>query len=160
MHEIRMLAPADSSDDAPLSVTLTFDERRHSRARVRLDDGSVAGLLLPRGTPLVDGTRLRRDDGRVVVVRAAPETLSSVEAGDELTMLRAAYHLGNRHVPLEVSRQRLRYQHDHVLDDLVRALGLRVVAVEAPFQPEPGAYAGREHAHDADHHHHHHHDHA
>jgi urease accessory protein len=156
MHEIRTVDDG-TVDDAPLTVTLSFDERRHTRARVRLDDGSYAGLLLPRGTTLVDGTRLRRDDGRVVVVRAAPETLSSVESKDPLALLRAAYHLGNRHVALELAPGRVRYQHDHVLDDLVRTLGLAVDVVEAPFQPEPGAYArdGHGHAHGAHDHHHH-----
>lgn len=158
MHEIRTLAEGPGDDRPALTVTLSFDARRHTRARVRLDDGSEAGLLLPRGTALIDGTRLRRDDGRVVVVRAAPETLSSVETDDPLALARAAYHLGNRHVPLELAPGRVRYQHDHVLDDMVRSLGLPVVAVVATFQPEPGAYAGREgHAAHGAHDHHHHH---
>ncbi len=162
MREIRIIddGTLTGGDAAPARLTLTFDQRRHSRARVRLDDGTEAGLMLPRGTPLAHGTRLRDDAGRLVVVQAAPETLSSVESTDPLAIARAAYHLGNRHVALEIAPGRLRYQHDHVLDDLVRTLGLRVDVIEAPFQPEPGAYSSREgggHAHGTAGHGHHHH---
>jgi len=136
------------------TVTLTYDQRCKSRQRLKLDDGSEAALLLERGTVLADGDLLAADDGVVIAVKAAPETLSAVRTGDPLVLARAAYHLGNRHVPLQITPGDLRYQHDHVLDDLVVALGLTVEVVKAPFQPEGGAY-GRGHTHDHSHHHEH-----
>jgi urease accessory protein len=103
---------------------------------------------------LADGALLLADDGAVIAVRAAPETLSAVRTEDPLLLARAAYHLGNRHVPLQVLAGELRYQHDHVLDDLVAALGLAVKVVTAPFQPEGGAYGrGQSHRHEHDHDH-------
>ena len=83
----------------------------------------------------------------VVVVRAAAEPVSEVCCGDPLLFARACYHLGNRHVPLQIDDGRLRYQHDHVLDDMLRGLGLQVGFAEAPFEPEPGAYGGSAHGH-------------
>ncbi len=95
-----------------------------------------------RGTILREGDLLLADDGRAVRVVAAPEMVSTVSAEDPLTLMRAAYHLGNRHVPLQIGEGWLRYQHDHVLDDMVRGLGLSVRVEEAPFEPEAGAYGG------------------
>jgi urease accessory protein len=157
MRKVQSLAPEGAA--AAATATLTFDERRKSRQRLRLDDGGEVALLLPRGTVLRAGDRLQADDGLVVAIAAAPETLSSVSTDHPLLLARAAYHLGNRHVPLEVASGRLRYQHDHVLDGMVRALGLAVDVVEAPFQPEAGAYGGQRHDHDHDHGHDHDHDH-
>jgi len=137
-----------------VTVTLTYDERCKSRQRLELDDGSQAALMLERGTVLADGDLLAGDDGVIVQVKAAPETLSAVRAEDPLALARAAYHLGNRHVPLQIAPGELRYQHDHVLDDMVVALGLRVEVVKAPFQPEGGAY-GRGHSHEHGHRHEH-----
>jgi urease accessory protein len=141
------------------SLTLDFDGRRKSRQLVRLDDGHEAAMFLPRGTVLKDGDRLRCEDGLIVAVVAAAETLSSVQTVDRMHLARAAYHLGNRHVPVEIAAGGLRYQHDHVLDGMVRALGMEVRTVKAPFQPEGGAYAGGHHEHGHDGHHDHDHDH-
>jgi urease accessory protein len=138
MREITALAPRDAVP--ALTVTLTFEERRKSRQRLLLDDGSEAALRLPRGTVLAGGDSLQADDGAVIAVKAAPESLSAARTPDPLLLLRAAYHLGNRHVPVEVAAGELRYQHDHVLDGMVQALGLTVEAVTAPFSPEGGAY--------------------
>jgi urease accessory protein len=151
---------------ATLAVTLTFEERRKRRQRLHLDDGTEAALVLPRGTVLAEGDRLQADDGAVIAVKAALESLSAVRTVDPLLLLRAAYHLGNRHVPLQVAAGELRYQQDHVLDDLVKALGLMVERVTAAFSPEGGAYVqgpghepapdrGHTHAHDAGHRHDH-----
>jgi urease accessory protein len=111
---------------------------------------------------LKDGDRLRCEDGLLVTVVAAPETLSSVQTVDRMLLARAAYHLGNRHVPVEIAAGGLRYQHDHVLDGMVRALGMEVRTVKGVFQPEGGAYAHghdhHDHGHDHDHHDHDHHD--
>jgi urease accessory protein len=166
-------AQAGTADAASgvASVTLTYDERRKSRQLLRLADGSEVALRLPRGTVLREGDRLLTDDGLVLLVRAACESLSSVAGADAHAITRAAYHLGNRHVPLQIRPGVLRYRHDHVLDDMVASLGMLVSAVEAPFEPEGGAYGGghhhhhegesAHHDHDHDHHHHdhHHHDH-
>jgi urease accessory protein len=141
---------------ASLSVTLTYDQRRKSRQRLRLDDGSEAALVLERGTVLAAGDRLLADDGVVIEVRAAAETLSVVRAEDAVLLARAAYHLGNRHVPVEVRSGELRYQHDHVLDAMVRGLGVRAEVVSAGFHPEGGAYGRHSHSeHEHEHEHEH-----
>jgi urease accessory protein len=166
---IEVMAPAESRRPVA-TLTLDFDDRKKSRRPVRLDGGEEAALMLPRGTVLRDGDHLRTEGGEVVEVRAAPETLSTVTVTDPLALARAAYHLGNRHVPVQIEAGKLRYQHDHVLDDMVRALGLPVHTEQAPFQPEGGAYGGghghghdhdhdHDHTHDHDHHGHHDHDH-
>ncbi len=125
-----------------LRVTLTWEERQRSRLAVRLNDGQEAGIRLARGTRLCDGDWLLADDGQAVQVRAAAESLSRVECADALALARACYHLGNRHVAVQIEPGRLSYRHDHVLDDLVHGLGLAVQVIEAPFKPEPGAYGG------------------
>jgi urease accessory protein len=147
----------DRAAAASLSVTLSYDQRRKSRQRLRLDDGSEAALVLERGTVLAEGDRLKADDGTVIAVKAAAETLSVVRTLDPLLLARAAYHLGNRHVPLQVGVGELRYQHDHVLDAMVRGLGAPVGVVEDGFQPEGGAYR-HEHREPHEHDHHHEHD--
>jgi urease accessory protein len=134
------------------SLTLTFDDRRKSRQRIVLDSGKAAALLLPRGTVLRQGDFLRADDGTIVAVNAAPETLSVAVTDDRLLLARVAYHLGNRHLPVEITATGLQYQHDHVLDAMVRRLGLAIRVQEGPFQPEGGAYGGG-HGHDHDHDH-------
>ena len=156
------LLARDDPAPARASLTLSFDQRRRARLRARLNDGTEVGLVLPRGLALKDGDRLRSEDGATVVrVRAAVEQLSCARTADQHLLSRAAYHLGNRHVALQIDRDRLQYLHDHVLDALVRELGLAVTALEAPFEPEPGAYghdgaaprADHGHSHEHDHHH-------
>jgi urease accessory protein len=154
-----------TSHDGPRAVagvlTLRFGDRRRSRLRARLDDGREAALLLPRGTVLRDGDRLRAEGDQaagdlVVAVRAAAETLSWASTDDPLLLARAAYHLGNRHVPVQVGAGWLAYEHDHVLDGMIREMGLRVSTREAPFEPEVGGYrhGGEAPAHGGHHHHH------
>jgi urease accessory protein len=149
------------STPATRSLTLPHDKRQKSRARVALDDGAEAELWLERGSSLQHGDRLLADDGSVVAVCAAPERVSIVSAADPKQLARAAYHLGNRHVALQVEAGRLVYLHDHVLDDLVRALGLTTSFAIAPFEPEAGAYGHghARHSHGQDHDHDHGHDH-
>ncbi|MDH0301500.1 MULTISPECIES: urease accessory protein UreE [unclassified Pseudomonas] len=130
------------------TVTLSVDSRIKSRLRVTLDDGRDAGLMLERGHLLRGGELLSDAEGQhVIQVLAAPEVVSTVRCGDPHLLARAAYHLGNRHVPLQIEPQLLRYQHDHVLDDMVRGLGLEVAAEQAPFEPEAGAYQSASHSH-------------
>ncbi len=139
------------------SATLTLDyaARQRCRRRVRLDSGAEVGLNLPRGTVLRDGDCLR-GGGMTVRVRAAEESVSIVRAAPQ-ALLRAAYHLGNRHVAVQIADGWIAYLHDHVLDDMLRGLGLGVETALRPFEPEGGAYPGG-HAHtDAGHAHPHHH---
>ncbi|MEM9071735.1 MAG: urease accessory protein UreE [Myxococcota bacterium] len=145
MLEVHRLAGEASSPTATL--TLPFDARQKSRQRATLDGGAEVGLFLPRGTVLRDGDLLEATDGTIVAVKAAVERVSRVTASTPLALVRAAYHLGNRHVALQVEEGAVSYRHDHVLDDMVRGLGLEVQVIDAPFEPEPGAYAPHAHHH-------------
>ena len=148
-------APEDTPPDCYATLTLTLDQRVRSRLRVTLDNGEDAGLFLARGSLLQQGDRLRADTGEVVCIIAADEAVSTVYTEDPLQLARACYHLGNRHVALQIGDGFIRYQHDHVLDDMVRGLGLEVTSEQAPFEPEPGAYgnyAGGQHDGHAHHH--------
>jgi urease accessory protein len=137
----KLTAPAP----AQTTLTLPFDARQKSRLRATLDDGREAGLMLTRGTLLRGGDLLRAADGTVVEVRAAPESVSTAFARDAELLTRAAYHLGNRHIAVQIGDTWLRYLHDHVLDHMLEQLGLRVSFEQAPFEPEAGAYDGQGH---------------
>lgn len=132
---------------AQATLTLPFEQRQKSRLRTRLDSGEDVGVFLARGTVLRDGDRLRAFNGLIVEVRAAPEAVSTARTDEPLRLARAAYHLGNRHVPLQIGPGWLRYLHDHVLDSMVQTLGLTVVNDQLPFEPEAGVYSGN-HGHD------------
>lgn len=139
---IQLTETTPQADRIDTSLTLPLESRCRSRLRVTLDDGREAGLFLPRGSNLRHGDLLRSQEGLVVEVRAAPETLSRIRCSDPLQLARACYHLGNRHVALQIEAGRLSYLHDHVLDEMVAGLGLRVTVEEGPFEPEAGAYGG------------------
>ena len=148
------------------SVVLEFDER-YRRRFVMTGVGGLAFLLdLPEASMLRGGDGLRLEDGRVVEVLAAPEPLAEIRAADALTLMRVAWHLGNRHLPTELTPKALRIRRDPVIEDMAKGLGARVVPVEAPFNPEGGAYVqaepwhAAEHAHHGDHANAHAHDHA
>lgn len=136
-------------EDAELysSVILTFEQRVKSRQKVELDNGEAAGIFLPRGSVLLHGQRIIANSGEVIEIRAASEAVSTVYVDDPVLMARACYHLGNRHVALQISERFARYQHDHVLDEMMTGLGLSVVFEQEPFEPEAGAYHGGGHAH-------------
>lgn len=121
-------------------MTLSFEQRQKSRLRCRLDNGEEIALVLPRGTVLRGGDRLRAEDGRIVQVRAAAEPVSTANSANPQRLSRVAYHLGNRHVNLQIGDTWVRYLQDHVLDEMVEALGLTVVRENKPFEPEAGAY--------------------
>jgi urease accessory protein len=123
------------------SLSLPFESRQKSRLLTRLDSGEDVGLMLERGTLLRGGDCLLASDGRVIEVIAAPETVSVVTAADPWQLARAAYHLGNRHISVQVGTGWIRYLYDHVLDDMVRGLGFVVTTEELPFEPEAGAYS-------------------
>ena len=131
------------------TLTLAFDERRKSRLAATLDNGEEVALLLPRGTVLRDGDVLVADDGGLVRVVAAAEAVLFVRAKNALTLTRAAYHLGNRHTPVEVGADYLKLEYDPVLADMLKRIGATVDQVSMPFQPESGAYGGgHKHGHD------------
>ncbi|EOW4635471.1 urease accessory protein UreE [Escherichia coli] len=133
------------------SVTLPVDMRVKSRIKVTLNDGRQAGLLLPRGLLLRDGDILSNENGdEFIKVIAADEAVSVVRCADPFMPAKACWHLGNRHVPLQIMPGELRYHHDHVLDDMLRQFGLDVDFAHLPFEPEAGAYASKSHAHNHD----------
>ena len=143
--------------EAEASLTLPYEERKKFRLRTVLDDGREVGLQLQRQGVLRGGDCLRAVDGTVIRIRAGEEAVSTVVCTEPLTMARVCYHLGNRHVPLQIEQQFIRYQRDHVLDDMVRQMGLDVSHEMAPFEPEAGAYHNTAHTHPHVllHHHHH-----
>jgi urease accessory protein len=122
------------------SVCLDFRHREKTRQRARLESGEAIAILLPRGTRLRAGDVIVSRSGRRVAVAAAPESVSTVRAPDASALARVAYHLGNRHVRLQVGDGWVRYLADHVLDAMVLGLGAEPEAETAPFEPEPGAY--------------------
>jgi urease accessory protein len=151
-----------SSGRADVRLVLPFDLRQRSRLLATLDSGEEIGLTLPRGTVLRGGDRLQASDGRIVEVVAAPELVSIVRTGDARQLARAAYHLGNRHIAVQVTHDSLQFLRDHVLEEMLRGQGLKVEADVLPFEPEGGAYSqGHGHSHDGhahghgthDHHH-------
>ncbi|MCF8179291.1 MAG: urease accessory protein UreE [Sulfuritalea sp.] len=146
---IEQRATGDSS--ATDQLRLHFEARCKSRLRARLVSGEECGLFLPRGSVLRGGDKLQGKDGRVVEVLAAPEMLMEAVSGDPLQLARAAYHLGNRHVAVELLSGSVRFARDHVLAEMVRGLGLPVSEIEEPFEPESGAYGAHGgHGHEAD----------
>ncbi|MCB2428278.1 urease accessory protein UreE [Methylophaga pinxianii] len=130
-------------------VSLSFDLRQKSRIRVTLQSGAEAALYMQRGTILRGGDFLRADSGEVIEVIAADQAVMKVTATTSKALTRAAYHLGNRHVPLEIGDDWLKLEADSVLKDMLLGLGVDVEELQAPFEPESGAYAA------AGHHHHH-----
>jgi len=125
-----------------LKIALTYEQRQKSRLRVRLDSGEEVAISRARGSVLRAGERIQTTSGATVEIVCAPEKLLHIEAD---SLARVAYHLGNRHVPVQVGERFLRIAEDHVLEEMVRKLGARVTRVEAPFEPESGAYS---HQHD------------
>lgn len=143
-----VMAQSLAAADAPVDeiIELSFELREKSRFRAALLSGEGIGINLPPGTLLRHGDRLRLDDGRVVAVEAAPETLLEVHAANAPALARIAYHIGNRHVPLQVGEGWLRLLPDHVLQAMIERLGGHVHRVSEGFQPESGAY-GHSHVH-------------
>jgi len=165
--------------DAPAdTVVLGFDDRHRRRMAMTGTRGLEFLLDLENAVVLRGGDALVLDDGRLIEVVAAPEPLVEIRGNDPHHLVRVAWHLGNRHLPTQIMAKALRIRRDHVIEAMVKGLGARVIEIEAPFDPEGGAYAGDGHAHapdphdhcdhgassndhgDHDHHddHHHHHD--
>ena len=136
-------------------VVLDFDARHRRRLAMRGVRGLSFLLDLAEATALRGGDALVLEDGGLVEIVAAPEPLVEVSATDAAAMVRIAWHLGNRHLPVQLAGKRLRLRRDHVIEAMIVGLGGRLVAIEAPFDPEGGAYAeghGDAHRHDHAHH--------
>src|ERR1700730_18222317 len=127
-------------------VVLDADERHRRRITLTGERGTRFLLDLPQATALRDGDGLVLDDGSIVRVAGKPERLVAVAAAGAHDLARLAWHIGNRHAGLQVVGDRLRIRRDHVLEDMLRGLGARLTPIEAPFDPESGAY-GQEHPH-------------
>lgn len=144
------------------TVELDWDVRQKSRFDAVDSTGRTLGVFLPRGTVVRGGDVLVAEDGSLVVVHAAPQAVLRIthctQHGAPFDLLRAAYHLGNRHVPIELRPDYLQIEPDHVLADMLRSMHLIVHDVQAAFEPEAGAYGGGGHSH-AGHGHAHHHGH-
>lgn len=161
------------SEPAADHITLDHDARHRRRWYYTADHGTAFLLDLPRAMVLGHGDALQLSDGRLVEVLAAPEALVEVTADSTATMVRLAWHIGNRHLPAELHPHAIRLRDDHVINAMLEGLGATVTKIEAPFTPEGGAYSGGGHHHHShehdhadghghthDHGHHHHHDHA
>jgi urease accessory protein len=123
-------------------VVLDSDERQRRRGVLTGKDGTIFLLDLPRATMLRDGDGLVLDDGTVVQVASKPEALVEITATTPSELARLAWHLGNRHTDMQIVGDTLRIRRDHVLETMLRGLGARITPIDAPFDPERGAYGG------------------
>lgn len=140
------------------TVTLDFDHRRRRRLKLESDNGLFFLLDLPELKTLRDGDILLLEDGSAIGVRARNEPVADIRCNDLAHLVRVAWHLGNRHLPTELMGDRLRIRQDHVIEDMAAKLGATVTRLEAPFNPEGGAYGhgeteGHSHGHSHGHHH-------
>jgi urease accessory protein len=127
------------------SVTLDFDARHRRRIRLTTDQGEDVVLDLPKAIAMTDGDALQLENGRLLSVRAAAEPVVEARHKDPNQLMRLAWHLGNRHLPTEIRDQTLRIRPDHVIEEMLHRFGAEVVKMQAPFQPEGGAYSGDGH---------------
>ncbi|MCR6733171.1 MAG: urease accessory protein UreE [Afipia sp.] len=160
MIRATQVRPPGSWSGAADTVVLDFDDRHRRRMAMTGTRGLEFLLDLKEAVALRGGDALVLEDGRLVEVVAAPEPLVEIRGADPQHLVRVAWHLGNRHLPTQIVGKGLRIRRDHVIEEMVRGLGARVVAIEAPFDPEGGAYSGGGHAaHGHEDHGHHGHDH-
>jgi urease accessory protein len=136
------------------SIVLDYDDRHRRRVSMTGTRGLEFLLDLAEATPLRNGDALLLEDGRLVEIVSAPEPLLEIRCADPLHLARVAWHLGNRHLPVQLLTKSIRIRRDHVIAEMVTYLGARIAEIEAPFDPEGGAYGEA-----AAHHDHHHHDH-
>jgi urease accessory protein len=135
------------------SLTLDFDARHRRRIHLTTDQREAVLLDLPKAVAMADGDGLQLEDGRWLRVHAAAEPIVEVRHKDLDQLMRLAWHLGNRHLPTEIRNQVLRIRPDHVIEDMLRGFGAALIKVQAPFQPEGGAYCDHGHHHNGGHHH-------
>ncbi len=143
---LKLTAIAEPDCRADDSLTLPFETRQKSRFSATTDHGRDVGVFLNRGQILRSGVVLTGPDLFTVLINAAAEPVSVLCSNDSLQFARACYHLGNRHVPLQIQAGELRYLGDHVLDDMLAGMGMNVKHQTLPFEPEAGAY--HKHSHD------------
>jgi urease accessory protein len=145
IHAIAVVSIADQQRRPSARVILDFDSRHRRRIVMRTDTGLEFLLDLEKAHRLRQGDALVLEDGRHIEVIAAPEPLAEIRCSDLRHLVRVAWHLGNRHLPTMLDGDRLVIRRDHVIEDMVRGLGATVAHIEAPFNPEGGAYAGGHH---------------
>jgi urease accessory protein len=133
------------------TVVLGFDDRHRRRMSMTGTRGLTFLLDLENAVALRGGDALVLEDGRLIEVVAAPEPLAEIRCSDPQHLVRVAWHLGNRHLPTQIMLKGLRIRRDHVIEAMVKGLGARIIEIEAPFDPEGGAYAGGGHAHAPEH---------
>lgn len=151
MLTLTAIAPEPATDALALSaprLRLTYQDRVRSRLAAVLPSGEAVAIMLPRGSVMRDGAVLTGAGGAQLIIEAMPEPLARVTAPSGLTLLRAVYHLANRHVPARICEDHVLIERDPVLERMLTRLGACVAHVEAPFDPESGAY-GQGHAHRA-----------
>jgi len=157
MRRAREVKAAGQWDAASAVDSVTLDAHERHRRRVVLsgERGTKFLLDLPQATALHDGDGLVLDDGAIVRIVGRPEPLIEIAAADAHELARLAWHIGNRHIDVEIVGERLRIRRDHVIEDMLRGLGARLSPLQAPFNPEHGAYdQHHHHAHVHTHHHH------
>jgi urease accessory protein len=153
----KILAQAAGKNACADTVLLDSTERHRRRATMTCVRGLEFLLDLPEAIMLRTGDAIMLDDGRLIEVLGKPEPLAEIRCGSPRELANVSWHLGNRHLPVQIFDNRIRIRRDHVIEDMVRGLGAKVALIEAAFDPEGGAYAQPEHSHD--HHDHDHHDH-
>ena len=147
MLEITTKLKSGASAAVRGQLSLPFELRQKRWLRAKLASGEDVAVRLPRGEVLRGGDLVLASDGSAIEVVPAPEKVVHVESATPAELARAAYHLGNRHVPVQVGEGFLRLAEDHVLEAMLRGLGARITHIEAPFEPEIGAYSGGHHRH-------------
>jgi urease accessory protein len=150
MKRASTIKQAGQWDDAAVvdRVVLDASERHRRRVRMRGERGTELLLDLPHAAVLRDGDGLLLDDGSIVTVAGKPESLCEITAANEAALARIAWHIGNRHTEVQIVGNKLRIRRDHVLEAMLTGLGARLTPIEAPFDPEGGAYTG-EHRHES-----------
>ena len=135
-------------DKAAGTLTLDFDARHRRRIRLTADDGEDVLLDLPKAVAMADGDGLQLEDGRWLKVQAAAEFIVEIRHKDPHQLVRLAWHLGNRHLPTEIRNHALRIRPDHVIENMLHGFGAELIKLQAPFQPEGGAYGSHDHDHE------------
>jgi urease accessory protein len=148
MRRAREIRPAGEWNEASAVDCIALDAYERHRRRIMLtgERGTRFLLELPRAAALRDGDGLILDDGAIVRVNGRPEPLVEIAAASAQELAQLAWHLGNRHIDVQIAGDRLRIRRDHVIEDMLRGLGARMVPLEAPFEPEAGAYAHQHHS--------------
>jgi urease accessory protein len=134
-------------EKAAAGLTLDFEARHRRRIRLTTDQGEDVLLNLPKAVAMGAGDGLQLDDGRWLKIQAASELIVEIRHSDPNLLVRLAWHLGNRHLPTEIADQVLRIRPDHVIEEMLASFGADLMRVQAPFQPEGGAYGRHSHPH-------------